>query len=89
MPAVASEARAVASRPQVSEALRKLRNGEIGIEEYLDIRADAAVVHLTALLSASDIKTIRDTIRAQLTTDPVLIDLIRRATGHEISSEGR
>lgn len=85
MPGSGSEARSVAERPQISEALRKLRNHEIGIEEYLDIRADGAVAHLTKLLTPSELRAVRDTIREQLTTDPVLIELIQRATGRDVS----
>ncbi|HVW27363.1 MAG TPA: hypothetical protein VHC69_18495 [Polyangiaceae bacterium] len=73
----------------MSEALRQLRSGEITIDEYLDLRADAAVAHLTNFLTASELQTIRETIREQLTTDPVLLELVRRATGHDVSGGDR
>jgi hypothetical protein len=89
MPASGSEARALTKRPQVSEALRQLRNGEIGIDEYLDVRADAAVAHLTNFLTTTELQTVRETIREQLTTDPLLLELVRRATGHDVSGGDR
>lgn len=89
MPGSGSEARPLAKRPQVSEALRKLRTGEIGLDEYLDLRADAAVAHLTNFLTAMELQTVRETIREELTTDPVLLDLVQRVTGHDAGGGDR
>jgi hypothetical protein len=66
-----------------SEALRKLKSGEFSLDDYLDYRADEAVLHLqrTGFLKPDQVEFIREMLREQLTTDPVLVELVRRATG--------
>jgi hypothetical protein len=83
-----SNAEALTGATPVSDALRRLAGGEIGIEEYLDARADGAVEHLRKLLPDAKLKLVRETIREQLTTDPVVIELVRRATGYDLERTG-
>jgi hypothetical protein len=76
----APEAAAPAEGPQPSEALEQLRRGEIDRAAYLDARAAAAVAHLEGRLPSEQLTIVRDTLRSQLETDPVLVELVRRAT---------
>ena len=71
---------APADAAQGSDALGKLERGEIGVEEYLDGRVADAVRHLEAKLPAEQLELVRQTLREQLETDPVLVELVRRAT---------
>jgi hypothetical protein len=64
----------------VSEALAQLRRGEIDRSRYLDVRAQAAVSHLEGRLPAEQVDVVRETLRTQLESDPVLAELVRRAT---------
>jgi hypothetical protein len=64
-----------------SDALRKLRNGEITLEDYLDVTSDLAVDHLRGKLSEERLKLVRETVRAELATDPALAEMIAAATG--------
>jgi len=59
-----------------SEALGRLRRGEITLDAYLDFRADEAVRDLVGVVSAERVRTIRDALREQLATDPVLTAMV-------------
>lgn len=63
-----------------SEALSRLRTGQISIDEYLEDRVEQAVGHLTAQLSPEQLQFVKDTLREQLSHDPVLVELVRRTT---------
>lgn len=79
-------AAARASTPTGSPMLERLRRGEIGLDEYLDERTEQAVQHLKGTLSAEQLGSVRATLREQLLTDPVLVELLRRATGQDVST---
>jgi hypothetical protein len=64
-----------------SALLERLRSGEIDVEQYLDAQVTAATTHVQAALSPGQLDFIRGALREQLATDPVLIELVRRATG--------
>lgn len=64
-----------------SEALARLKNGEISLAEYLDAKADQAVAHLRGLVPEAQLRTIRELVREQLETDPVCTALVQRAIG--------
>lgn len=64
-----------------------MRRGEITLDAYLDFRADESVKALAASLPADRLRMIRDTMREQLATDPVLLAMIRGITGTD--PEGR
>ena len=64
-----------------SEALEKLERGELSREEYLDVRVAEATAHLEGKLSADQLDFVKESLRTQLGTDPVLVELVRRATG--------
>lgn len=61
--------------------LSRLQSGELSVEQYLDLRVDEAVAPLAARLGPADLEMLKSSLRAQLETDPVLIELVRRATG--------
>jgi hypothetical protein len=63
-----------------TDALGRLQRGEIGIEEYLDVQVEAATSHLGPL-PPEQLDFVRQTLREQLRSDPVLTELTRRATG--------
>ncbi len=64
-----------------SPALQKLERGEINIEEYLDTRVAEAVRHLEGRVSPTQVDFVKKTLREELSSDPVLVELVRRTTG--------
>lgn len=70
-----------------SAELDRLRRGEITLDAYLDFRADEGVKALAGTLPAERLHMIRDTLREQMATDPVLLAMIRGITGKD--PEGR
>jgi len=71
-----------------SEALVRLQRGEIGLDEYLEVRVQAATAHL-GVLPPAQLDFIRETLRAELGSDPVLVELVRRTTGTAASELNR
>lgn len=63
-----------------SSALQRLDAGEISVDEYLDLQVNEAVAHLEGKLPPSQLQFVRESLREQLTEDPVLVELVRRAT---------
>jgi hypothetical protein len=61
--------------------LGQLERGEIGLEQYLDARVEAAVAPLAERLNPESLAFLKSSLRAELATDPVLVELVRRATG--------
>ncbi len=64
-----------------SALLEQLRRGEIDVERYLDAQVQAATSHVEGALSPVQLDFVREALRDQLAADPVLIELVRRATG--------
>ena len=64
-----------------STELERLTRGEISLDDYLDARVTEAVQHLEDKLSSDQLAFVRQTLRDQLATDPVLVELVRQATG--------
>jgi hypothetical protein len=64
-----------------SSDLARLERGEIGLEAYLDARVGEATKHLEGRLARAELDYVRRTLRAELESDPVLVELVRRATG--------
>jgi hypothetical protein len=64
-----------------SALLDQLRSGEIDVERYLDAQVNAAIAHVQGSLRPSQIDFIREVLREQMSSDPVLAELVRRATG--------
>lgn len=68
-------------RSDGAELLEQVQRGEIQLDAYLDIRVTDAVGHLEGRLSPEQLEFVKDELREQLRSDPVLIELVRRATG--------
>lgn len=66
---------------QPSGDLSRLERGEIGLDAYLDNRVEEATRHLASRLSPEQLTFVRQTLRSELTKDPVLVELVQRATG--------
>ncbi len=64
-----------------SGALQQLDAGTISVDEYLDLQVNEAVAHLQGKLPGDQLDFVKESLRAQLSEDPVLLELVRRATG--------
>ncbi|MGE5783765.1 MAG: hypothetical protein ACM3ZE_04210 [Myxococcales bacterium] len=78
-------ARVRPAAPVASESLQRFKQGEISLQEYLDERTERALDHVRGWVSPQTLETVRTTIREQLRNDPVVLELVRRATG-QVSS---
>lgn len=65
-----------------AELLERVQRGEVELDTYLDLRVNDAVGHLEGKLPIEQLEFIREELREQLRSDPVLMELVRRATGH-------
>ena|SRR5688572_28975731 len=70
------------SKAQGPELLEQVQRGEVGLDVYLDVRVSDAVGHLEGKLLPEQLEFVKEELREQLRSDPVLIELVRRATGH-------
>jgi hypothetical protein len=64
-----------------SGELARLERGEIGLDAYLDGKVSEATQHLAGKLSPEQLAFVRETLRSELASDPVLVELVRRTTG--------
>ena len=60
-----------------------MRSGELSLDQYLDGRVQEAVQHLVGKLSPEQLDFVRGTLREQLSSDPVLVELVQRTVGTE------
>jgi hypothetical protein len=67
--------------PAVRAPLDQLRAGEISLSQYLDIKVSEATAHLDQRLSVEQLDFIRNSLREQLTSDPLLAELVKASTG--------
>ena len=67
--------------------LQQLHAGTLTLDQYLDAQVNAAVAHLQGKLPAEQLDFVKESLRAQLSTDPVLVELVRRTTGSTLSPE--
>jgi len=67
--------------PAATSPLARLRAGEIDLDRYLDLKVDEATAHLKGL-RAHEMSGLRSLLRAQLVSDPSMLDLVQQATGH-------
>jgi len=59
----------------------RLTRGDLDVDGYLDARVDEAVAPLAGKLPAERIAWLRQMLRDQLLSDPVLSERVRQATG--------
>jgi hypothetical protein len=77
---------AEASAPAVaattgSDALQRLRGGDIDVHQYLDQKVREATAHLDPLVTPAELEAVRAQLRDRMGSDPTLVDLVRSATG--------
>jgi hypothetical protein len=70
-----------------SEALNALERGDITVDQYLDARVESAVEPLLSRLSPEQLEFVRAELRSALTTDPVLVELVRKTTSGAVATE--
>ena len=63
-----------------SELLSQLERGEISVDAYVKARVDEAVRPFEGRLSSEQLEAVRSALSEQVETDPVVVELIRRAT---------
>jgi len=68
-------------RAEGAQLLERVQRGEVQLDAYLDVRVNDAVGHLEGKLSSEQLEFVREELREQLRNDPVLLELVRRATG--------
>ena len=69
-------------RSEGAALLEQVQRGEVQLDAYLDVRVNDAVGHLQGKLSPEQVEFIKNELREQLRSDQVLMELVRRATGH-------
>ena len=74
---------------RISAELSSLQRGELSLDQYLDGRVDEATSHLAGKLSPEQLDFVKQSLREQMATDPVLVELVQRATGSASASELR
>jgi hypothetical protein len=74
---------------RVSAALASLQRGELSLDQYLDGRVSDATSHLAGKLSPEQLEFVKQSLREQMATDPVLVELVQRTTGSVPASELR
>jgi hypothetical protein len=62
-------------------ALDRLRAGEVDANGYVDLKVQEATAHL-GTLPERQLQAIRDVLRDRMASDPTLVDLVGKATGH-------
>jgi hypothetical protein len=74
---------------RISAALSSLQRGELSLDQYLDGRVSDATSHLAGKISPDQLEFVKQSLREQLVTDPVLVELVQRTTGSSAASELR
>ena len=59
------------------ELLRKLRVGEFDLEGYYDAMVELSLDHLRGRLSVRQLQIVRERIREEMVTNPVLVKMVR------------
>jgi hypothetical protein len=76
----AAEAQAPSSPDGPQSPLDQLRAGAIDLDRYLDIKVNEATASI-ADLAPAQVERVRTALRERLSSDPTLVDLVRKATG--------
>ncbi len=74
---------------RISAALSSLQRGELSLDQYLDGRVSDATKHLAGNISPDQLEFVKQSLREQLATDPVLVELVQRTTGSAPATELR
>ncbi|MCU0694071.1 MAG: hypothetical protein MUF54_21985 [Polyangiaceae bacterium] len=71
-------------------ALDQLRAGRIDVDTYVSLKVEQATAHLAQHVDGQQLEFIRSALRAQLEQDPMLVELMKRATSvAKSASDGR
>lgn len=65
-----------------SEALQKLRRGELTLDAYLDEATEVALAKVAGRVVGEALQNLRETLREHIRTDPVMVELLRQLAGH-------
>lgn len=84
--AIGASTRSVSKGTVDKSPLEQLDAGTLSVDEYLDLQVDQAVAHLEGKLPKSQLDFVRETLREQLSEDPVLVELVRRTTAPQGST---
>ncbi len=82
-----SASRTSTSAAQVAEveaprtALERLRAGEVDAKGYVDLKVQEATAHL-GHVPARQLQSIREALHDRMASDPTLVELVGKATGH-------
>jgi hypothetical protein len=63
-----------------SDALGRLKRGEISLDAYLDELVEGAIAHLKSQLDEDALESVRESIRAAARMDPLVMDVVERIT---------
>jgi hypothetical protein len=74
---------------RISAALSSLQRGELSLDQYLDGRVSDATTHLAGKITPDQLEFVKQSLREQLATDPVLVELVQRTTGSSPAPEPR
>jgi hypothetical protein len=80
---------APSSSVNASAELSSLQRGELSLDQYLDSRVSAATQHLAGKISPDQLAFVKQSLREQMATDPVLVELVQRTTGSAPTPELR
>jgi hypothetical protein len=72
-----------------SEELEKVKRGEWTVEQYIDDRVERAIVAMPLRLTETQRESVRETLRFQVATDPVLAEYVRLSTVPNSAATGR
>ena len=78
---------AAAPASRVSAALSSLQRGELSLDQYLDGRVSDATQHLAGKITPDQLEFVQQSLREQLATAPVLVELVQRTTGSAVGSD--
>ncbi|HKQ71483.1 MAG TPA: hypothetical protein VJT73_19195 [Polyangiaceae bacterium] len=76
-----SEFKVASAEAPGAAPLDRLRAGEISVSQYLDLKVSEATAHLDQRLTAEQLSFIRNSLRQQLASDPMLAQLVKSTTG--------
>lgn len=70
----------VVQRPE-SESVRKVKAGEMTLDEYIEQRIAEASSHLEGKIPKDTLDNLKFVMREKMRTDPLLVETVRRITG--------
>lgn len=74
-----------AETSQRNEALQRLHRGEVSLDQYLDEQVERALALVKGRISDDRLAIVRRILHDTIRTDPVVVEVIRRATGQLVS----